>query len=232
MFKLDGKFYAMLLKISEVVVLNFWFIICSLPVVTLGASFSAMYAVAMHTLRGVGDESATKEFFRYFRENFAKATILWLINLAVYVVIVLDHYILTGTMLFFKEDGIHIGQILLLIVFIVNTFVFLFSQTLQSTFENTIVNTLKNALLIAMKNAPVALFMAAVMLSPLWCTLLMPQQLSAWILFGAFFWFSGTAYVNAYFLNRIFNEYMPEKPENNNENSDGEPEEGAQKGHK
>lgn len=45
MFQLDGKFFGALSKLSDLVILNILFLACCLPIVTIGASITALYAV-------------------------------------------------------------------------------------------------------------------------------------------------------------------------------------------
>ena len=92
-FSYDSKFSQILLKIANACYLNLLWFLCSLPIVTLGASTNALYYV---TLKMVRDEegSVTRMFFRSFRENFRQATVLWLILLAAGAVLAGDGYIL------------------------------------------------------------------------------------------------------------------------------------------
>lgn len=92
-FSYDSKFSQILLKIANACYLNLLWFLCSLPIVTLGASTTALYYV---TLKMVRDEegSVTRMFFRSFRENFRQATVLWLILLAAGAVLAGDGYIL------------------------------------------------------------------------------------------------------------------------------------------
>lgn len=92
-FSYDSKFSQLLLKLANSCYLNLLWLICSLPVFTLGASTTALYYV---TLKMVRDEegSVTKMFFRAFRENFRQATTLWLILLGVGALLAGDAYVL------------------------------------------------------------------------------------------------------------------------------------------
>ena len=92
-FSYDSKFSQLLLKLAQSCYLNLLWALCSIPIFTIGASTTALYAV---TLRMVKDREGdlTAAFFRAFRENFRQATALWLILLAVGAVLGLDGYIL------------------------------------------------------------------------------------------------------------------------------------------
>ena len=73
-------------KVGDLLLVNLLFVVCSLPVVTIGASATAMYYVLGRIWRQEG--TVTKDFFRSFRENFRQATLYWgallLVALALY----------------------------------------------------------------------------------------------------------------------------------------------------
>ena len=73
-------------KVGDLLLVNLLFVVCSLPVVTIGASATAMYYVLGRIRRQEG--MVTKDFFRSFRENFRQATLYWgvllLVALALY----------------------------------------------------------------------------------------------------------------------------------------------------
>lgn len=73
-------------KVGDLLLVNLLFVVCSLPVVTIGASATAMYYVLGRIRRQ--EETVTKDFFRSFRENFRQATLYWgallLVALALY----------------------------------------------------------------------------------------------------------------------------------------------------
>lgn len=84
LFNLDNPFIQFLARVGDMILANFLFMICSLPVVTFGASLTALHKltqdIAMEEERGV-----FRTFFRAFRENFKQATIAWLMMLTFFV---------------------------------------------------------------------------------------------------------------------------------------------------
>ena len=80
-FNYDNPFWRFIGKFCDVMILNVLWVLCSIPVVTMGASTTAVYYV---TLKLVRDEEGPtiRSFFRSFKENFRQATIIWLIMLA------------------------------------------------------------------------------------------------------------------------------------------------------
>ena len=81
-FSYESKFSQILLKLCWSCYLNLLWFVCSLPIVTIGASTTALYYASLKLVREE-DSSLTRQFFRSFRENFKQATVLWLILLGV-----------------------------------------------------------------------------------------------------------------------------------------------------
>ena len=204
MFQLDGKFFGALSKLGDLVILNILFLACCLPIVTIGASMTAMYAV---TKKMAEDREGYifKGFFISFKENFKQSTIMWLILLVPIVIVSIDLNIsnlmkegLAQT--FFKG--------FLLLAWMLIMFVVIYAFALQSTFENTVKNTLKNALLISVAHTPQSLAMTFLALSPFIALLYFGEYFGMELLAALLIWFSGTAYLNSLMLNKIFKKYM------------------------
>lgn len=91
----DSKFSQVMLRICYTCWLNLIWFACSIPIVTVGASTTALYYVMLKLARGE-EGNVTTMFFRAFKENFKQATILWLIMLAGGIFLGLDGYILAN----------------------------------------------------------------------------------------------------------------------------------------
>ena len=92
-FSYDSKFSYIVFRIAYGCYLNALWIVCSLPIFTIGASTTALYYV---TLKIAGDEEGDvmQQFFRAFKRNFKQATVLWLILLGAGLFLGADGYIL------------------------------------------------------------------------------------------------------------------------------------------
>lgn len=74
-FSSDGPLIGCLQKIGTLILLGILFLVCSLPVVTIGTAASALYyAVAKSVRRGRG--YPVREFFRAFKRNLGKGIFL------------------------------------------------------------------------------------------------------------------------------------------------------------
>lgn len=79
----------MVQKILDLVGLNVLWFLCSLPILTLGASTTALH-FALGRRDAEDGESVCHRFFRSFRREFKPATLLWLFILVLGILLVLS----------------------------------------------------------------------------------------------------------------------------------------------
>lgn len=152
-FSYDSKFSQVLLKIVYGCFLNVLWIACSLPIITLGASTTALYAV---TLKIVDNEegNVTRQFFQAFKENFKQATAIWLVLLAIGLFLGADAFILVHLRDSSTEALSVVWTIILAMViacFVIYAIVLMYVFPLIARVENTNLNMVKNALLIGIR---------------------------------------------------------------------------------
>lgn len=181
-FSLDSPAMRFFSQAFDLIVLNFLTVLCCLPVVTAGASLTAMHYVLFHKEAG-DDRGAAKPFFRSFRENFRQATILWLLMLAGGLLIAADVRIRDlhpQTILAQRVD------LLLLLPAVVLCMLFLYVFPILSRFSNTIPRTAANALTAAIVFFPRTIAMAAVQGAWLWILWNFPLRLTPFLLLLGF----------------------------------------------
>ena len=88
----DSPFSQLLLKLCYSCYLNLLWLICCIPIVTIGASTTALYYTSLKIVRGE-DHALGHMFFHSFRENFRQSTVLWLILLAAGLFLAGDGYL-------------------------------------------------------------------------------------------------------------------------------------------
>lgn len=78
-FSYESKPMQILMYIADLVILNVLFVLCSIPIFTIGASHAALYS-AIRTLQDPEDDtSVTKAFFAAFRVGFKQITLAWFV---------------------------------------------------------------------------------------------------------------------------------------------------------
>ena len=89
LFGMDSPLMVALMKIGDLLCLSVLWLVFSLPIFTIGASSTALYAAVHHCLRR-NEAGIWKHFWNAFRENFKRSTLAWLIELLVLAVLMLD----------------------------------------------------------------------------------------------------------------------------------------------
>ena len=149
-FSYESKFTQLLLKLCWSCYLNLLWFLCSLPIVTVGASTTALYYASLKLVREE-DSSLTRQFFRSFRENFRQATVLWLILLGVGLFLRADGYSLYHLRLSAAGPLAVMWTLILAVVIaasVVYVIVLLYVFPLLASVSNTNRAMLKNAFLI------------------------------------------------------------------------------------
>lgn len=160
LFNLDSPLMTFLSRIGDLVILNALWLICCIPVVTIGPSTTAMNAVA-HQL--VLDEcpGVIKSFFRFFKRDFRQSLILGLIFIVCGVLAFLELTILkSGEFPFFLTLVCYLPPLVL-------CFIFSYAFPLLAHYDNTIFQTIKNSLLLSIGNLPRTLLICFLDLVPL-----------------------------------------------------------------
>lgn len=91
LFNPENKFWNFMGKITDVSCMSLLWLLTSLPVFTIGASTAAFYSF---TLDAVGDNEGRVigSYFSAFKANFKKATLLWLLQLTLGVLLAVNLY--------------------------------------------------------------------------------------------------------------------------------------------
>ena len=92
-FSYDSTFGQLFIKISYGCCLNILWLICCLPIFTIGASTTALYYTSFKIAKDEGSFITTM-FFRSFRQNFRQATVIWLIMLVTGLILGADAILL------------------------------------------------------------------------------------------------------------------------------------------
>ena len=129
---------------------------CSLPVITLGASSTALYYAIVKCVRHERGR-LTGSFFRSFRENFRQATLLWLLLLVYTLVGLGDAYALKQLGVAQSSPLHYLCRFMLLPVPLLFPWLFAF----LSRFHNTLGATLKYSAYLAMRNLGATLLLLA-----------------------------------------------------------------------
>lgn len=194
-FGFDGPIFVFFEKLANLLWLNILWLVCCIPIITIGASTSAMYYVTLKMIRN--EESyIAKSFFKAFKQNLKQATLVWIIIIFASLLLVIDNQLIDV-----NAEGIekivHIGICVVgFLVLMTGIYVF----PLIAKFENTTVNTLKNALLLSLINAPYTVAIVAIIIIPFVIAYFYLALMPVMLMLGV----STSAYFASKIYNKIF----------------------------
>lgn len=205
-FSLDGPVFRIISIIADLCVLNIVWIITSLPILTIGASTTAMFTLTIELVKG-NDVKIVRDFLKAFKGNFKRATIIWLIMLGTGLFLGLDYY------MFGNMSGAIGTVVKYLITFIAVYFSFMliYIFAILPTYKNTVKNAFRNSALLPFLNLPYSLVLLGLILVLVYVTILdleffFKYGFLLWVMFG----FSTYAYLASFIFVRIFIKDFPE----------------------
>lgn len=205
-FSLDGPVMAFLVKVADILTLSVLWIVCSIPIVTIGASSSALYTMTLRMVRGE-EGKIVSGFWKAFIENFKQATVIHLFMIAAAVMIFLYGQVIK----MLPESMQMMFQIASTLLFILWVMELLFVYPVQARFANTLFQTMKNAWLMAVTNIPVLLGVVVISGLPAWTILLNTElfvtTLPLWIFLAP----GLIAWLNSFLFQKAFTKYIPEE---------------------
>lgn len=143
-FNLDNPFFQFLEKVFDLVICNVLFIICSAPVITMGAALAAMLQVtqdmALKKERGV-----VKRFFSAFRKNFKQATACTVLYL-IFLVAMGCNYILAN--IYFTGNTLWTIKCIIFAFLAIAAAIAAYLFPLIVRYDNTLIQHLRNSLIL------------------------------------------------------------------------------------
>lgn len=199
-FNYDNPIMQFLSRLTDIFILNILFIVCSIPVVTIGASATALYSVTLKMAKN--EESYIfRSFFGAFKSNFKQSTISWLILMFIGTVLWGDYRAL-GIM---GEPLQRIFSFVLFAVGVLVLFTALYLFPYIARFENTIKNSIKNSFMISIAQLPYTLLLLLLFALAAAFTIFIDFRVTVfvWLVIG----FSGIAYLNSFLLRKAFKRF-------------------------
>ena len=191
-------------NLADLIALNLLWLICCVPIITVGPSTTAMYCVARDISKGDWPP-VLKTFFREFRSNFKQ-------SLLVSLVLLIPVLLLGAYLLMLVSGGLeHIPLIkyLCYLAVAIIGFVCSYAFPLLAYFSNTVGNTLRNAFLLPLANPFLALVVTALNMLPVLVLLINPGLFSRCVIFWMLVGYALTAVINMKMLGSLFARFAP-----------------------
>ena len=201
----DGRIMSFLAKLGDMFILNVLYLVCCIPVITIGAATTALY---YNTLKMAENRESYvwREFLRTFKENFKQATIIWMIILVIGAVLVGDFLVMGGIG---SQALASVTAIVVIVVgvFLILTAVYVFP--VLARFDNSVLNIMKYALLMAIRHLPSTVVILAIHSVPLLLAFASLEAFIRGLLPVLLFTVSILAYFESKLFSRIFSNYYP-----------------------
>lgn len=147
-FSIDGDFFKMGAIITDMFLLSLLWFIFSVPIITIGASTTAVFYVGT---KRVQDKEGYlfKDFLQSFKYNFKQATLVWIIIILMYIQLFINIRIINTSM-----EGI-LGIFLMslaIIMGILITFFSIYVFPIISRFKMSLIDIIKLSILLSLKH--------------------------------------------------------------------------------
>lgn len=199
----NSVFGQLMTRCGILIAANILFLLFSVPVVTAGASFAALYYTMLKVLRGEDELNPFRAFWQGFRENFKQATAAWLILLALGGFLCLEIFWcsqFTGPVAMFRY-GLYA---LLLIEIVVASYLF----PTMAAFRATLPQLIQDSIFFAIRRPVTLILILFANVGPLTLTYVdyvhLPVYAFLWCIVG----FAGVAMFNSSLLVKQFAPYL------------------------
>lgn len=201
----DSKAYRVLSRVSDLILVNLLFILCSLPIFTLGASLRALYRTCECIQKE--DDHICRIFLTEFRDGFGYASGPFLIWLVIFVFVVFDSVIV---LFYWKPAFGDVLMGLLMLAGILLLFTGSYLAPVTAAGKRRVRDVFLLSFYLSLRHLPRTLLICALNLLPvallvIW-TYAFPVILPFWFFIG----FSLTAYLNARLLGPALKELSEE----------------------
>lgn len=198
----DSPVIAFFNKLTDLVLLNVLWLICSIPIITIGTSTTAMYYVSITSIR-CGDGYVVRRFFKSFKDSFRKITPIWILMLMCGILFI-------GDLIFWNQVDTMFGRVMLVIsavIIILLSVIGLWIFPVFAKFEGSRKSLLKNAAAFAIGYLPYTAVIIVITAIVVYVNLVSVVANSIMLFIG----FALLAYIQSFFFYRVFMNHIDEK---------------------
>ena len=205
---IETPLYRILCTLFDLVILNLMYILCCLPVVTIGAAATALYGASLSLIQ---DEAHVyTRFVKAFLRSFKRSTVCWLLVLLIAAVACAD-FVIIASFWSFSGKYAALGLLILVLFLLMCTAGYLFPLLNAG---RTIRQSIRAAFSLSMGHLPRTLLVCLVNGFPLLLLFFFTYGFLILFWFFLVIGFSLSAYVNCLLLKKILFPLLPEEVEN------------------
>lgn len=189
--------------IADSVILSVLWLICCIPVITIGAATTALYGTAMASCQNRG--SVFKNFFRFFRQSFGQSLRAALLLFGVAAVMAADFWVLS------KADIPVAGflKIVLYGVILLAAMAASYLFPLIARYTGGLKQHIKNSVILCFSTPATTAIFFTEMLLPILLLLFAPRFFFRALPFFLLLYPGGAAHLNGWLLLRLFERIQP-----------------------
>ena len=196
LFKYDGKFYRFMNKFGNLIILNFLFILTSIPLITIVSSLSALYYATVKTVR-TENGYPVREYFEAFKREIKKGLIIGTALVLAGIILYIDLLYVSQSPSLFGAISYAVFILLALICF----GLLIYYPIVLSRFKLKTMELLKLALFMLFKHLPSTILLFIIYIAAGLLILLIPIPL-VFVVPSVMLFFS------SFITEKIFKHYM------------------------
>ncbi|MCR5418998.1 MAG: DUF624 domain-containing protein [Lachnospiraceae bacterium] len=155
---------------GDMVFLNIMFAVGCVPLITIGASFTALYSVMLKMVRNE-EGAALKSFWKEYRKNLIPATKVWFVVLLMFAGVYVEYV----KMVSMSDSALKSMILVIGLEFIFFAILLPLLFPLVARYENTTFNYLKNSVVLALSRPTVWVRVLLMWIGPVLITLSKPK---------------------------------------------------------
>lgn len=155
---LNSRFYSILNGFSNFLILNTFFVVSCIPVITIAPATAAMFGV-VREWKLHQDSSVVRNYFRYFKENFKQSFLIGIIWTVMLLSLYLNYFYMSQDHSLLKY--LILVPLTILSLIFMCTSVFLFS--VMSHYKVTWTGAIKNSFFMSVVNFPTTFLILGVL---------------------------------------------------------------------
>lgn len=203
LFSTEGSLYRAMSFLADLIILNLLFLLTSLPIITMGASFTALSDVTIKMIQKE-EPRAAGEFVSSFKRNFRQATVSWLLILGVSALLMVNLSIVCSA------DALVLLRIPFLILLVLPAGIGAYVFPMIAVFANSFWKTIRYSAVLAIACLPRTILILLISAIPVCVAASLTKNLIGLFL-AIVILFSLTAWINAHLVYKIFRKWVPEK---------------------
>lgn len=146
LLKEDGFVHRIMWGLYDLIILNLIWILCSIPIISIGASTTALFYCVGKIIRGE-DLQVLRDFIKSFKANFKEASVVWLI-------LIIAYFFIYTNFIFFSSYRVTLARVIAyaqLPLFIVVLFISILIFPILSRYNVSILKGFQVSLILSVK---------------------------------------------------------------------------------